>query len=133
MSFCHSVSMVIISQNYYQSCRSSWLRMLSIVPEIVIASTVCVVLENIAVVMMWFGNWYGFYIVQKEVEGDSDADMPGSAVNLESVHSEKPIAEDIQTQPHLVDHNVNLVEKEELTDNKLCNDIVGREITSQLV
>ena len=59
--------------------------------------------------------------------------MPGSAVNLESVHSEKPIAEDIQTQPHLVDHNVNLVEKEELTDNKLCNDIVGREITSQLV
>ena len=107
--------------------------MLLIIPEIVIASTVCVILENIAVVMMWFGNWYGFYIVQKEVEGDSDADVPVDAVNLESVHSVKPICDNLETHPHVADHNVNLVEKEELNDNKICNDAVRRETASQLV
>ena len=58
--------------------RSSWLRMVMIMPEIIIASTVSVVLENIAVITMWFGNWYGFYIVQKEVESDPDveSDVP---------------------------------------------------------
>ena len=58
--------------------RSSWLRMVMIMPEIIIASTVSVVLENIAVITMWFGNWYGFYIVQKEVESDPDveSDIP---------------------------------------------------------
>ena len=58
--------------------RSSWLRMVLIMPEIIIASTVSVVLENIAVITMWFGNWYGFYIVQKEVESDPDveSDVP---------------------------------------------------------
>ena len=45
-----------------------------IMPEIIIASTVSVVLENIAVITMWFGNWYGFYIVQKEVESDPDVE-----------------------------------------------------------
>ena len=47
-------------------------------PEIIIASTVSIVLENIAVITMWFGNWYGFYIVQKEVESDPDveSDIP---------------------------------------------------------
>ena len=49
-----------------------------IMPEIIIASTVSVILENIAVITMWFGNWYGFYIVQKEVESDPDveSDIP---------------------------------------------------------
>lgn len=58
--------------------RSSWLRILIMMPEIIIASTVSVVLENIAVITMWFGNWYGFYIVQKEVESDPDveSDIP---------------------------------------------------------
>ena len=47
-------------------------------PEILIASTVSVVLENIAVLTMWFGNWYDFYIVQKEVESD-DTDVEAEA------------------------------------------------------
>ena len=64
--------------------RSSWSRILLIVPEILIASTVSVVLENIAVITMWFGNWYDFYIVQKEVESDSD-------VETDSAHVKVPI------------------------------------------
>lgn len=113
--------------------RSSWLRMLLIIPEIVIASTVCVILENIAVVTMWFGNWYSFYIVQKEVEGDYDTDVQVDAVNLEAMHNVEPNSERLETQPHLVDHNVNLVKKEELTANKLYDDAVRRESASQLV
>ena len=44
-----------------------------------VASVVSIILENIAVVMMWFGNWYGFYIVQKEVETDTDPDVEALA------------------------------------------------------
>lgn len=35
---------------------------------------------------MWFGNWYGFYIVQKEVESDPDVetDEPKMKIPLNS-------------------------------------------------
>lgn len=62
--------------------RSSWLRIIFILPEILIASTVSVVLENIAVITMWFGNWYDFYIVQKEVESDSDVETDSANVKI---------------------------------------------------
>jgi len=60
-------------------------------PEILIASTVSVVLENIAVLTMWFGNWYDFYIVQKEVESDDtdvEAEAAGAKVPLKQVVSD---------------------------------------------
>ena len=41
-----------------------------------------VVLENIAVITMWFGNWYDFYIVQKEVESDSDVETDSANVKI---------------------------------------------------
>jgi len=70
--------------------RSSWARILFIMPEILIASTVSVVLENIAVLTMWFGNWYDFYIVQKEVESDDtdvEAEAAGAKVPLnQTIH-----------------------------------------------
>ena len=47
----------------------SWLRLVFSIPEILIASTVSLAAENLAVILMWFGNWYSFYIVQKEVPG----------------------------------------------------------------
>ena len=52
---------------------------------------------------MWFGNWYDFYIVQKEVESDSD-------VETDSTHVKIPInatvTKDIQEEP-IVDPNQN--------------------------
>ena len=65
--------------------RSSWVRILFIFPEILVASTVSVILENIAVLTMWFGNWYDFYIVQKELESDDndvEADTAGAKIPL---------------------------------------------------
>jgi len=49
--------------------RMSWFRLALSIPEILIASTISLVAENLAVILMWFGNWYTFYIVQKEVPG----------------------------------------------------------------
>ena len=31
---------------------------------------------------MWFGNWYDFYIVQKEVESDSDVETDSTNVKI---------------------------------------------------
>ena len=31
---------------------------------------------------MWFGNWYDFYIVQKEVESDSDVESDSAHVKI---------------------------------------------------
>ena len=80
-----------------------------IIPEILIASTVSVVLENIAVVTMWFGNWYSFYIVQKEVESDLDVEMDPKIsskanINVDIKPSELP--------SQILDENVNHVGKE---------------------
>ena len=56
--------------------RMSWLRILFAIPEVMVASTVSLVAENLAVILMWFGDWYSFYIVQKEVKGmDGLSDM----------------------------------------------------------
>ena len=56
----------------------SWLRLVLVIPEILVASTVSLVAENLAVILMWFGDWYSFYIVQKEVKG------------METVHDAAP-------------------------------------------
>ena len=48
--------------------RYSHLKLLLVIPEIFLASISSIVCENIAVITMWFGNWYEFYIVQKESE-----------------------------------------------------------------
>lgn len=49
-------------------CRYSWPRLAFAVPEIVLSSLLSIVVENLAVCTMWFGDWYDFYIVEKEVE-----------------------------------------------------------------
>ncbi len=51
--------------------RFSWVRLLFIVPEIVVSSTLSIVVENLAVCTMYFGDWYEFYIVEKEADGGS--------------------------------------------------------------
>ncbi len=41
-------------------------------PEILLASVLSICAENLAVMTMWFGNWYEFYIVQKESDDLTD-------------------------------------------------------------
>ena len=48
--------------------RYSYLKLILVIPEIILASITSLILENVAVILMWFGNWYEFYIVQKESE-----------------------------------------------------------------
>eukprot|EP00095_Tigriopus_kingsejongensis_P005579 maker-scaffold12_size759060-snap-gene-5.17 protein:Tk05579 transcript:maker-scaffold12_size759060-snap-gene-5.17-mRNA-1 annotation:"GG12939" len=52
--------------------RYSWLRLLLVVPEIVFSSLVSIIVENCAVCTMWIGDWYDFYIVDKELEESDD-------------------------------------------------------------
>ena len=59
------------------------------------ASTISVVAENLAVVLMWFGNWYSFYIVQKEVPGMESINQP----SMSSEEERQPLtAEEIDNQ-----------------------------------
>ena len=88
--------------------RSSWSRIIFILPEILIASTVSVILENIAVITMWFGNWYDFYIVQKEVESDSDVEADSANVEIPinatiNDNMKEPILQSSPTAPNV--HN----------------------------
>ncbi|QQP38575.1 Uncharacterized protein FKW44_019185, partial [Caligus rogercresseyi] len=50
--------------------RYSFPRLLLSIPEILLASTVSIIAENIAILSIWSGDWYGFYIVQKETYED---------------------------------------------------------------
>jgi len=55
--------------------RYSYIRMLLSIIEIVLASTLSIICENLAVISMWGGDWYEFYIVEKENEPeDQDSD-----------------------------------------------------------
>jgi len=56
----------------HQMRRYSFVRKLVAIPEIIVASLVSIVVENLAVCSMWFGDWYDFYIVQKETDCDED-------------------------------------------------------------
>ena len=53
-----------MSNNFFS--RYSWLRLSFVVPEIILATLLSIVAENCAVLTMWFGDWYDFYIVEKE-------------------------------------------------------------------
>ena len=69
----------------------SWWRLVLVIPEILVASTVSLVAENLAVILMWFGDWYSFYIVQKEVEGmdmmhHADDDENKALMHSDQVH-----------------------------------------------
>ena len=44
-----------------------------VIPEIILASIMSIICEHIAVMTMWFGNWYEFYIVQKETDTVCDS------------------------------------------------------------
>lgn len=46
--------------------RFSYLRILMSVFEIILASTLSIICENLAVISMWGGDWYDFYIVEKD-------------------------------------------------------------------
>ena len=91
----------------------SWLRLLLAAPEVLVASTVSLVAENLAVILMWFGDWYAFYIVQKEVQGMDD----------DSGYSDKVNNDTLQTLPAKV---LDLVNRKEVT-NTLNNNIFGKQ------
>jgi len=93
--------------------RMSWLRLLLAAPEVLVASTVSLVAENLAVILMWFGDWYAFYIVQKEVQGMDD----------DSGYSDKVNNDTLQTLPAKV---LDLVNRKEVT-NTLNNNIFGKQ------
>lgn len=46
--------------------RYSWGRLVLVVPEIIFATLLSICVENLAVLTMWCGDWYDFYIVEKE-------------------------------------------------------------------
>ena len=65
--------------------RFSILRLIFVIPEVIFASIVSIVCEHIAVFTMWFGNWYDFYIVQKEVDFEGSSDTKKMATDLNIV------------------------------------------------
>jgi len=50
--------------------RFSKVRTLFSILEIILASTLSIIVENCAVIFMWGGDWYDFYIVEKENEAE---------------------------------------------------------------
>ena len=86
-----SIEQAIDFADNYFSIRMSWWRLVLVIPEILVASTVSLVAENLAVILMWFGDWYSFYIVQKEVEGmdimhPADDDENKALMHSDQVH-----------------------------------------------
>ena len=78
LSFLGSVALAMYTCGYIRQFpihRFSWPRSLLVFPQIVVSSTFSIIVENLAVCTMWFGDWYGFYIVQKEVEQDHQVDL----------------------------------------------------------
>jgi hypothetical protein len=53
---------------------------LLVIPEIVLSSALSIVVENCAVCTMWFGDWYDFYIVEKEADDDDSDDVEAAAI-----------------------------------------------------
>ena len=66
-----------ISFNFVLLYRYSWIRTLLVIPEIILSSLLSIIVENTAVCTMWFGDWYDFYIVEKEVEEDTGSNNSG--------------------------------------------------------
>ena len=62
--------------------RYSWFRLLLIIPEIILSSALSIIVENWAVCTMWFGDWYDFYIVEKEVDDDDGNNNDDRIKNL---------------------------------------------------
>lgn len=62
--------------------RFSFLRLLFVIPELILASIVSIICEHIAVMTMWFGNWYEFYIVQKETEETDQQENEKEAIKM---------------------------------------------------
>lgn len=59
--------------------RYSWARLVFAVPEIVLSSVLSICVENLAVFTIWFGDWYDFYIVEKETDeerGNTKRNLP---------------------------------------------------------
>jgi len=50
--------------------RFSKVRTLFSILEIILASTLSIIVENCAVICMWGGDWYDFYIVEKENDAE---------------------------------------------------------------
>ena len=70
--------------------RYSWLRMLFIIPELVLSTTLSIIVENTAVCTLYFGDWYEFYIVEKEADGGGNVpveDSPEAVQDDEDEHS----------------------------------------------
>jgi len=54
--------------------RYSYIRIFLSFFEIILASTLSIVAENCAVIFMWGGDWYDFYIVEKDNEADEEVE-----------------------------------------------------------
>lgn len=61
--------------NMWVFFRYSWFRLLLAIPEIIVSSTLSIVVENMAVFTMWFGDWYDFYIVEKELDDQTTPEV----------------------------------------------------------
>ena len=62
--------------------RFSFLRILFVIPEIIIASIVSIICEHIAVFWMWKDkSWYEFYIVKKETEDSENENDTSSKID----------------------------------------------------
>ena len=67
--------------------RFSFLRLLFVIPELILASIVSIICEHIAVMTMWFGNWYEFYIVQKETEETDQQEHEKGAIKMNGINN----------------------------------------------
>lgn len=75
LSFIGGMSLYMYMFGYvkqFPTHRYSWARSLLSVIEIVAASLLSIVVENLAVLSMWGGDWYDFYIVEKDNEATED-------------------------------------------------------------
>ena len=76
INFCGGMALYLYAFGFVKQHnirRFSIFRIIFVIPEIILASIMSIICEHIAVMTMWFGNWYEFYIVQKETDTVCDS------------------------------------------------------------
>jgi len=88
LSFIGAMGLYMYIFGYFKQfniLRFSYLRILLSFFEIILASTLSIVCENLAVISMWGGDWYDFYIVEKENDPSPDSEDPETQKLVEVV------------------------------------------------
>lgn len=78
MSFIGAMGLYMYSFGYVKQFnihRFSNIRKIVAVFEIILASTLSIIVENCAVICMWGGDWYDFYIVEKENDSEEATEI----------------------------------------------------------